>query len=226
MILPPIHGQTNISGNIFYFGADNEYLELYGKALCLSLKKFAPWAQVHVHLFNPVVKQLNWLKNHDITCSYEHVEESIDEIKTYYACVRFIRIPEIFCKISRIISLDADGVAVRPITKEKFMIDTNVSKVLWREKHQQSLASSVLYGPDKFRFRYANLLKNHFLEDNYKWFLDQNIMDSMIAAGQVDIFTEKDWGNSKIGKQTLIWSAKGNKKDNDKFQELVQQYLD
>jgi hypothetical protein len=47
----------------------------------------------------------------------------------------------------------------------------------------------------------------------------------MIAANEVETFTEKDWGNSKIGKQTLIWSAKGDKKSNEEFQELVQQYL-
>jgi hypothetical protein len=225
MILPAIQGQINIEKNSFYFGANHTYLELYGKALCLSLKKYAPWAHIHVHLFNPLSEQLEWLKNLNITCSYEYIDESLEEIKTYYACVRFIRIPEIFSKAARIISLDADGVAVRPITKEKFINDTNFSKVLWREKHQQSLASSVLYGPDKFRFKYANLLKKHFLDDDFKWFLDQNIMDNMIADNKVEIFTEKDWGNSKIGKRTLIWSAKGDKKSNDEFQELVQQYL-
>jgi hypothetical protein len=225
MILPVIQGQTNIKQDSFYFGANYTYLELYGKALCLSLKKYAPWSHIHVHLFNPLAEQLTWLNNHNITCSYEYVDESLEEIKTYYACVRFIRIPEIFLNNTRIISLDADGLAVNDIAKEKFINDTNVSKVLWREKHQQSLASSVLYGPDKFRFRYADLLKKHFLDDNFKWFLDQNIMDNMIAAKEVEIFTEKDWGNSKIGRQTLIWSAKGDKKSNDKFQELVQQYL-
>jgi hypothetical protein len=177
-------------------------------------------------LFNPTNEQIVWLRNYNITCSYEFIDENIEEIKTYYACVRFIRIPEIFSNNTRIISLDADGIAVRPITKEKFLSDTNVSKVLWREKQKQSLASSIIYGPDDFRFRYADILKQHFLKDNFKWFLDQNVLDQMIKNKEVQIFTERDWGNSKIGKQTLIWSAKGNKKSNNEFQCLISSYTE
>lgn len=224
MILPNILGHVNISNNSFYFAADSLYFENYGKALVSSLKARAPWAHIHVHLFNPLVDQFDWLTNHNSTYSYEYVDPLLKEIKTYYACVRFIRVPEIFTKEARVISLDADGIAVRPITEEKFISDTNVSKVLWREKHQQSLASSVLYGPDKFRFKYAKRLRQRFLNDDYQWFLDQDIMDEMIATNDVETFTDRDWGNAKIGKKTLIWSAKGDKKNNEEFQKLLQEY--
>jgi hypothetical protein len=226
MNLPKIYGDQQIKTDSFYFGANDAYLEIYGKSLCISLKKYAPWSHVHAHLFNPTKTQITWLKKHNVTCSYEYVDETIEEIKTYYACVRFIRIPEIFSKEFRIISLDADGIAVRPITKEKFLSDTNFSKVLWREKQQQSLASSILYGPDNFRFRYADILKQYFLEDNFKWFLDQNVLDQMIKNKEVKTFVERDWGNGKIGKNTLIWSAKGDKKSNNEFQSLIDSYIE
>lgn len=225
MKLPSIILKNKIKIDSFYFGCDSVYFSTYGKSLVKSLKKFASWANIHVHLFNPTSIDIEWLKDNKCTHSYEFVDANISEIKTYYACVRFIRIPEIFSSTARIISLDADGIAVRPITKEKFINDTNFSKVLWREKHQQSLASSVLYGPDEFRVAYATQLSKYFLEDNFKWFLDQNVMDRMIGSNEVKTFTEKDWGNSKIGKHTLIWSAKGDKKLNNEFQELVQQYF-
>jgi hypothetical protein len=226
MILPKIEGYNNILQNSFYFAADSMYFNLYGKALIKSLKKHASWANIHAHMFNPTETDLTWLQQNNVTCSYEYVDEKIEEIKTYYACVRFIRIPEIFSNNTRIISLDADGIAVRPIAKEKFLSDTDYSKVLWREKQKQSLASSIIYGPDDFRFRYAGILKQHFLKDDFKWFLDQNVLDQMIKNNEVKTFTERDWGNSKIGKQTLIWSAKGNKKSNNEFQCLISSYTE
>jgi hypothetical protein len=226
MILPQISIENKISNDGFYFAADSIYFNLYGMALIKSLKSNATWANIHVHLFNPTPDDIKWLRDNKNTYSFESVNPKISEIKTYYACVRFVRIPEIFSNNTRIISLDADGVAVRPITKEKFLSDTNVSKVLWREKQKQSLASSIIYGPDNFRFRYADILKKHFLTDDFKWFLDQNVLDQMIKNNEVKTFTERDWGNRKIGKNTLIWSAKGDKKLNNEFQYLIRSYTE
>lgn len=224
MILPEINGQKNITQNSFYFAADAGYLNLYGKALALSLKEHAPWANIHIHIFNPTSDQLNWCSNNNITHTYETVDTNINELRTYYACVRFIRIPEIFHNSSRIISLDCDGIAIKTISKEKFLEDTNRSKVLWREKQQMSLASSVFYGPDNFRFNYANKLKPYFENDSYKWFLDQEIMDEMLKQLEVESTTATDWGNPKIGKSTLIWTGKGDKKFNPEFQTILKKY--
>jgi lipopolysaccharide biosynthesis glycosyltransferase len=146
------------------------------------------------------------------------------EIKTYYACVRFIRIPEIFENTARLISLDCDGIAVRPITKEKFLTDTKNSAALWRAKVQTSLASSVFFGVDNFRNKFAEQLKLYFDNDTFKWFLDQNILDKMIANKEVDFIEFRDWGNSKIGRNTLIWTAKGARKIDHEFQNMLKTY--
>jgi lipopolysaccharide biosynthesis glycosyltransferase len=224
MILPKISGQLNITQDSFYFAADSVYLNLYGKALALSLKEHAPWSNIHIHIFNPADEQFIWCDRNNITYSYESVDPTINELRTYYACVRFIRIPEIFNNNCRVISLDCDSIVVKPITKDKFITDTNVSKVLWREKQQMSLASSVFYGTDSFRVAYADKLKPYFENDTFKWFLDQNIMDEMIQRKQVAITVNTDWGNAKVGKQTLIWTSKGDKKFNPAFQQLLQKY--
>lgn len=224
MILPKIEGHTNITYDGFYFAADSVYLDLYGKALVMSLKDHAPWSNIHVHIFNPSADQLAWCVSNNITYTYETVDTSIDELRTYYACVRFIRVPEIFNNTTRIISLDCDGIVIKTVTKEMFDADTVVSKVLWREKHQMSLASSVFYGPDTFRIKYANKLKTYFENDSFKWFLDQNIMDEMLKDQEVLATTNRNWGNSKIKKDTLIWTAKGDKKLNKEFQDLLEKY--
>lgn len=226
MLISDIKGDTNVSKDSFYFAADSTYFNLYGKSLCLSLQKFAPWANIHVHLYNPLDEQLNWSRLHNLTVSYEFCPIDYEEIKTYYACVRFVRVGEIFSPNTRIMSIDADSIVVRPISEERFLQDTETSKVLWREKQQQSLASPVIFGLDDFRYRYSKKLKHCFANNEVKWFLDQNILDRMISAKEVETFTNRDWSNSKIGKHTLIWSAKGNRKNDDVFLDEVKKWAD
>lgn len=224
MILPKILGDLNISQNSFYIGCDSSYFDVYGIPLINSLITHAPWANIHVHLFNPTTSQIDWIKNKNKTCSYEFLDNSISEIKTYYACVRFIRVPEIFLPNTRVIGLDCDGIAITKIFKEKFLNDTTQSKVLWREKQQTGLASSVFFGPDDFRDRYAEKLKLFFKNDNFKWYLDQNIMDEMIKNKEVEITTINDWGWPKIKQGTLIWTGKGNRKHNLEFKNMLSKY--
>ena len=218
MILPELQGQLGIEQDSFFFACDENYFDSYGIPLANSLKKFAPWSNIHIHIFNPRPDQLSWCASKKITASFECVDKTLDNIKTYYACVRFIRIPEIFKNTTKIISLDCDGIVVASISKEKFYNDTIVSKVLWREKQQKSLASSVFFGPDNFRNLYANYLKNYFNDDTFYWYLDQDIMDRMIVNKEVDITISHDWGWPKIKNNTLIWTGKGSRKLEEKFQ--------
>lgn len=226
MKLPPILGQTNISGNSFFFGADSIYFEQFGKSLAKSLRKYAEWANVHIHLFNPTDAQLAWCQKNQFTASYEFVSEDCKDLRTYYACVRFIRIPEIFKSDARIISIDCDGVAIKLISKDKFLKDTEKSAVLWRSKNQTSLASSVFFGVDDFRVKLSNRLIPYFENDSFKWFLDQIIMDEMIREKEVSIVEFRDWGNPKIGVNTLIWTVKGDRKNDPEFQKLITLYRD
>lgn len=224
MILPNIDGNKNVTKDSFYFGCDSKYFNTYGIPLVNSLKVHAPWSHIHIHLFNPTDDDINWCNASSVSVSYENIDPTIPEINTYYACVRFIRIPEIFNPSTRIISLDCDGIVVAPISKEKFMADTDVSKLLWRQKQQKSLASSVFFGPDDFRVRYADKLKPAFDNDSFRWYLDQNVMDAMIANNEVAITEMTDWGWPKIKSGTLIWTGKGDRKHNPEFQELLTRY--
>jgi hypothetical protein len=224
MILPVIQGDVGISKNSFYFGCDRVYFNTYGKPLINSIKKFAPWANIHAHIFNPLPEQIVYCKNIGISCSYEYVDQTINEINTYYACVRFIRIPEIFNFNTRIISFDCDGIAVKELPQQLFLEETNVSKITWRAKHQRSLASTVFFGPDDFRIRYADKLKSYFEEDKYYWFLDQDVMDIMVKANEIGYTETSTWGNHKMRSDTLIWTGKGDTKFNQNFLDHLKLY--
>jgi len=227
MILPSIQGNINISGNFFYFGCDLAYFDLYGKVLANSLKVNAPWARIHCHLFNPTDEQLAWCINKNVSVSCEYIDNSIKEIKTYYACVRFIRIPEIFHPSAKIISLDCDSVAISYLSEEKFVNDTMSTKVFYRTKGGKALASTVLFGPDDTRNKYAAELKQYFDKDTYKWFLDQDVMDEMINKKEFGTITDTYWGTTAPKKKTgCIWTGKGDKKFEKEFQLLLDKYRD
>lgn len=224
MDLPEIQGTTQLVGNYFYFGCDSVYFNEYGKPLANSLKKHAPWANIHCHIFNPSEDQISWCNSNNVSLTYEIIDDSITEIKTYYACVRFIRIPEIFEKSSRIISLDCDSIAISNLSKEKFIEDTNETKVFWRTKGNKSLASLLIFGPDERRYLYADKLKEYFIKDTFKWFLDQDVLDEMIGNDQFGTTTDTYWGSTGKKKNGSIWSGKGDKKFDHEFQNLLTLY--
>lgn len=225
MKLPQIQGDIGITKNSFYFGCDSSYFTQYGMVLANSLRVNAPWANIHCHIFNPTNEQLDWCKQKKVTVSYEFIDTNIREPHTYYACVRFIRVPEIFDPSAKIISLDCDSVAIRALSEQKFIQDTITTKVFWRTKGNKSLASTVLFGPDNVRVDYANRLLTAFEDDSYKWFLDQDVMDEMIGKNKFGITTDVTWGGTSLKKkECLIWTGKGDKKFSKEFQDLLEQY--
>lgn len=225
MILPAISGNTALSGKFFYFGCDSLYFEEYGKTLANSLQIHAPWAKVHCHIFNPTPEQLDWCNTKSVSVSYEFVNPEIREVKTYYACVRFIRVPEIFNPLARIIALDCDSVVIADLPEKQFDKDTTATKVFWRNKGGKSLASTVIFGPDNTRNTYAEILRKSFEDDTYKWFLDQDVMDQMIAKNEFGITTDTTWGTTAPNKKKgLIWTGKGDKKLSQEFQDMIQRY--
>lgn len=225
MKLPHIQGDIGIIKNSFYFGCDSIYFTKYGVALANSLRMHAPWANIHCHIFNPTDEQLNWCSQKNLSVSYEFIDSTIREPHTYYACVRFIRVLEIFEATAKIISLDCDSIAIHPLSEQKFIEDTKSTKVFWRTKGSKSLASTVLFGPDNVRIEYAKRLLTAFEDDSYKWFLDQDIMDEMISKNEFDVTTDVTWGSTSFKKkEALIWTGKGDKKFSKEFQELLEQY--
>jgi hypothetical protein len=49
-------------------------------------------------------------------------------------------------------------------------------------------------------------------------------MDQMIANQEVEITTSVEWGWYKAKGAVMIWTGKGNTKDEPAFQELIKKY--
>ena len=161
MILPSLNVPSRLVGNFFYFAADSNYFDLYGKALALSLLQHAPWANVHVHLYNPTNEQLEWCSQKNVSYTDELIDINNKEFNTLCACIRFIRIPEIFDPSANIISFDCDVIANKTIPLTKFLEATDLSKITIR-KGGKSLASAISFGPDDFRNTYSTRLYESF----------------------------------------------------------------
>jgi hypothetical protein len=224
MNISPLDNQTKLSGNCFYFAADNIYFDLYGKALALSLLDRAPWSKIHVHFYNQTIEQKDWCERKNISYSNDIIDRDNPEFRTLCACIRFIRIPEIFEQSARIIAFDCDVIAKNIIPKEKFIEDTKVSKVTLR-KGNRSLASAITFGNDNFRNDFRDRLLKNFEIDNIYWFLDQDVLDEMLQEEKVATM-RSDWGGTKMLDGQMIWTAKGDRKiSRAQYQQLIDYYL-
>jgi hypothetical protein len=223
MILPNLSITQKLSGKFFYFAADTKYFELYGKALALSLLRHAPWANVHVHLYNPTIEQKNWCNTKNVSFTEEIIDLLNPEFKTLCACIRFIRITEIFDQSSKIISFDCDVIANNTISEEIFLQDTTASGITIR-KGGKSLASAISFGPDNFRNEYRKRLLNHFEKDEVYWFLDQDVLDAMMLERPLRQLSPA-WTSTKMTPDRMIWTAKGDRKDaNVQYTDLLKYY--
>jgi hypothetical protein len=224
MNISPLDNQAKLSGNCFYFAADNIYFDLYGKALALSLLDRAPWSKIHVHFYNQTIEQKDWCERKNISYSNDIIDRDNPEFRTLCACIRFIRIPEIFEQSARIIAFDCDVIAKNIIPKEKFIEDTKVSKVTLR-KGNRSLASAITFGNDNFRNDFRDRLLKNFEIDNIYWFLDQDVLDEMLQEEKVATM-RSDWGGTKMLDGQMIWTAKGDRKiSRAQYQQLIDYYL-
>jgi hypothetical protein len=223
MILTSINVQSRLVGNFFYFAADSKYFDLYGKALALSLLQHAPWATVHVHLYNPAADQLEWCSQKNVSYTTELIDINDKEFNTLCACIRFIRIPEIFDPSAKIISFDCDVLVNKTIPLDKFLEATDNSKITIR-KGGKSLASAISFGSDDFRNRYSTRLKENFKEGNIYWFLDQDILDSMMIENPIPQLSS-EWTGTKMTPDRMIWTAKGSRKhENEQYVNLLNFY--
>jgi len=223
MILPSLNIPSQLTGNFFYFAADSKYFDLYGKALALSLLQHAPWANVHVHLYNPSIAQLNWCNQKNVSYTDELIDINDTEFNTLCACIRFIRIPEIFDSSAKIISFDCDVIANTTIPLTKFLEATNTSKITIR-KGGKSLASAISFGADDFRNTYSTRLHESFKQGNIYWFLDQDILDSMLIEKSIPQLSS-EWTGTKMTPDRMIWTAKGSRKhENEQYVNLLNFY--
>lgn len=137
--------------------------------------------------------------------------------KTYYACARFIRLAELAGSAS-FMSMDVDAVVRASIPRLGQEHDFYLHKITGA-KARILAGGMYLHAQGRsqqFLTEYSQALKDSLASDCIYWGLDQDILDQIVpryASGHLPI-TLIDWD---MRPDSIIWTAKGTRKDLPKF---------
>jgi hypothetical protein len=144
--------------------------------------------------------------------------------KTYYACARFMRLAELFGN-HQVFAVDIDAVVRKPIVEPGVACDFYLHYI--SGKKARYLAGGLWLNPvqetKQFLNDYAELLRNWFEKDYIYWGLDQDMLDILVPKfnhGQLPI-SYIDW---HMHPDSMIWTAKGTRKDLAVFVNEQQKY--
>lgn len=217
-----------ISKHGFMLACDTIYFNNWAKVLFYSLKENSPWAHVHFHLFDPTTDDINWVSNRECSYTFEMTPEkyvsSIDLKKMYWVTARYTRFAEIYDDSTMAINLDADSIAVTPLSYEIFETDLKSSWVPTALKREQlSLCSAFGFGLDNTR----HILRKKYLEvmdtPNWFWTFDQRLVDKMLELNEVSAMDLR-YTDFKFKDTSYIWTGKGDRVYKERFKEASEKY--
>jgi hypothetical protein len=144
--------------------------------------------------------------------------------KTYYACVRFIRLAELMPTPRSFLAIDVDGIVRKP-----FQHEFNDDKDFYLHvKEKGGHLAGVLLGTQsprsqEFINQLASDIHQEFQRDNIYWFLDQHCLDNLVDRynkGHLPL----DYIDWYMKPESAIWSAKGKRKYLEVFLQEIARY--
>jgi tetratricopeptide (TPR) repeat protein len=223
--------------NVVFFAADNIYFWNYCRALIASIAINSHQAYIHVHVINPDELVENAIdtfrenfKNISISYTYEVIDVSkmtSDMLKTYFACARFIRLPELM-KISpaTYLCIDCDCIVRGPLSKLDVGAsesDIIVHRRFVTEEFLEVAAGGLVIMPTpaarQFLERLYSTITGTIEAGEASWFLDQIALNQTISTelkvglkiSQLDI-SYIDWF---FNSDSIIWTGKGERKNDN-----------
>jgi len=255
MKLPPVQGSCHQSTFFFYAACDSQYFEEFGYQFVNSILKhnqagvhlhlFNPqdhqleflhqrgasvtWETVPLEQFATVSSQQ--LQPTELertqTAMKKGRDTSITERfrKTYYACVRFVRLQEVFSGSVPVLAIDMDAVVRKPIPPLSLAHDFYLHHITGRKARY--LAGGLWLNPgavsQQFVTDYAAAIRSYFERDYIYWGIDQDVLDTVLAKyqpGQLPM-TYIDWNMQDA---SYIWTAKGTRKELQTFKTEKSKY--
>jgi hypothetical protein len=145
--------------------------------------------------------------------------------KTYYACMRFVRLAEFVTTPTSFLEIDIDGIVRKSFVTQ---FDDGKDFHLYQKEKGGHLAGSILFNQSSnslmFIQQLAAAIKREIEADNIYWFLDQHCLDRLIPEfnrGLLPI-SYVDW---HMRPDSAIWSAKGKRKELEIFKKELGRYL-
>lgn len=146
-------------------------------------------------------------------------------VKTYYTCARFIRLEQLTTINDSFFAIDIDAIVRKNIIIPE---DNNTIYVHKSYDKYRVLAGALLIkGSDtsrKFLKEYSDTITRLFTIDYIYWGMDQEILTKLVDNYSVGILNRMfiDWDMST---DSVVWTAKGIRKNWQKFVEEQQVYL-
>ena len=199
---------------------DQTYYDNWATTLLNSIYHHNPWITLRCHVVNPSnFKKLDFVKYTTESILFTNDTSKI----AYLQAARFIaaaKIPTSEC----VITLDADTICTREFTQEEFNKLFEKQYVLQHPKDSRWLAGLVSFGPNDFRYRYAELLNSKPL-DEWEWGRDQRVMPQLDKEFTF-VPVDKKW--MSIGKNktnSAFLTLKGDQKITDKYLNIFKEYI-
>lgn len=156
--------------------------------------------------------------------------------KTYYACMRFVRLAELLTQPQRFLEIDIDGIVRHPFITQFHDDDdhdfylyekTKIDKKTGEVQKNGHLAGSILFTPKNqtmsFVRELADLIQHEITNNNIYWFLDQHSLDQVVPRYRKGLLPKSyiDW---HMQPNSSIWTAKGRRKELEIFQRELNIY--
>lgn len=196
----PARGDADI---VLFASCDAKYFERFGAAFARSIWRNAGlrcW--IHIHVVNPTASCEALMRSLAdepgagvIFYSTEQIDAAPfgDEARTYYACARFLRLPDMITRYRRpLLVLDIDTIVLRDLSEFLMPLDGHDLALLGGEDKRFEIWNTywagVLYvAPTDPAGRFADLVRRyilHFLEPGKaRWFLDQIALYAVHSLG-------------------------------------------
>jgi hypothetical protein len=143
--------------------------------------------------------------------------------KTYYACARFIRLAEVHQLCPVVFAGDVDAVVRKPMPRLGTDRDFYIHQIFGAKA--RFLAGGLYLNPGAAGFvqAYANVLRSTIEQDLLYWSVDQDVLDPVVPRFNYGQLPETliDWN---MRADSVIWTAKGARKNNASFVNEQQQY--
>lgn len=146
--------------------------------------------------------------------------------KTYYACMRFVRLSEFLIEPRKFLEIDIDGIVRSTFPTS---IDNNAKDFyLYQKDKGGHLAGAILYNNTDASLNFikelSDVIRTEIEKDNIYWFLDQHSLDKVIVKYNKGLLPISfvDW---HMNASSSIWSAKGKRKELTIFKNEQQKYI-
>jgi hypothetical protein len=138
--------------------------------------------------------------------------------KTYYACVRFVRLAELFDPTVHMFAMDVDAIVRFPLISPGLQHGFYIHRIHGRRARY--LAGGIWLNPctanQAFLEAYNQAIRDYFDRDYIYWGIDQDVLERVVPAhdhGELPI-SYIDWN---MQPDSAVWTAKGARKDNREF---------